>query len=160
MAAAPTPSPRSNRTDLRTAIPKQAVPGQPYGEAGAQLSAQEAVPMGRPDLPPLDPFDRPTERPDEPITAGAPFGPGAGPETLSFPMAPPPAGSPQALYERLQALWQAVPDARNANLAALIQAVGERTPGGRLPSALRQVSRATVRAATGVGTGDDIGQGA
>ena len=77
------------RTDLNMA--PTAVPGQTYGEAGAQMAAQRAVPMGAPAAPPppaqgtstsytapgqLGPLDRPTERPNEPVTAGAPFGPG------------------------------------------------------------------------------------
>lgn len=38
-----------NRSDLRNPAGKiaaQAAPGQPYGEAGRQLSAQQTVPMG------------------------------------------------------------------------------------------------------------------
>ena len=73
------------RTDLNMA--PSAVPGQTYGEAGAQMAAQRAVPMGAPAAPSAPkaptvapgqygPLDRPTERPNEPVTAGAPFGPG------------------------------------------------------------------------------------
>ena len=73
------------RTDLNMA--PSAVPGQTYGEAGAQMAAQRAVPMGAPAAPAAPkaptvvpgqygPLDRPTERPNEPVTAGAPFGPG------------------------------------------------------------------------------------
>ena len=73
------------RTDLNMA--PTAVPGQTYGEAGAQMAAQRAVPMGAPAAPAAPkaptvapgqygPLDRPTERPNEPVTAGAPFGPG------------------------------------------------------------------------------------
>ena len=70
------------RTDLNMA--PSAVPGQTYGEAGAQMAAQRAVPMGAPAAPKAPtvapgqygPLDRPTERPNEPVTAGAPFGPG------------------------------------------------------------------------------------
>ena len=71
------------RTDLNK-MPATAVPGQTYGEAGAQMAAQRAVPMGAPAAPKAPtvtpgqygPLDRPTERPNEPVTAGAPFGPG------------------------------------------------------------------------------------
>ena len=77
------------RTDLNMA--PTAVPGQTYGEAGAQIAAQRAVPMGASAAPATPsatpsaptstpgqygPLDRPTERPNEPLTAGAPFGPG------------------------------------------------------------------------------------
>jgi len=83
-----------NRSDLRNPAKKvavQAAPGQTYGEAGKQMAAQRAVPMAAPptDNTPtpepqqprvspgaMGPLNRPTERPNEPVTAGAPFGPG------------------------------------------------------------------------------------
>jgi hypothetical protein len=34
----------------------------------------------------MGPLDRPTERPNEPVTAGSPFGPGPGPEALAAPL--------------------------------------------------------------------------
>ena len=84
----------SNRSDLRNPAKKmaaKAAPGQTYGEAGKQVAAQRAVPMAAPptDVAPtatpqqprvapgsMGPLSRPTERPNEPLTAGAPFGPG------------------------------------------------------------------------------------
>lgn len=65
--------------------------GQTYGKAKQQMDAQRAVPMGR--SPSEAPVQRPrpnaagsltapTTRPNEPITAGAPFGAGPGPEVL------------------------------------------------------------------------------
>jgi hypothetical protein len=78
------------RTDLNMAA--TAVPGQTYGEAGKQIAAQKAVPMGAPVAPTatqpgiapgaFGPLDRPTERPMEPATAGNPMGLGAGMEAL------------------------------------------------------------------------------
>ena len=83
-----------NRSDLRNPTKKlaaKAAPGQTYGEAGKQIAAQKQVPMAAPAAPttsapqqPMErprpgqfgPLDRPTERPNEPVTAGAPFGPG------------------------------------------------------------------------------------
>ncbi len=83
-----------NRSDLRNPTKKlatKAAPGQTYGEAGKQIAAQQQVPMAaspqpavappqtaveRPRPGQFGPLDRPTERPDEPLTAGAPFGPG------------------------------------------------------------------------------------
>lgn len=82
-----------NRSDLRNPTKKlaaKATPGQTYGEAGKQIAAQQQVPMApqpqpavtqpqpveRPRPGQFGPLDRPTERPDEPVTAGAPFGPG------------------------------------------------------------------------------------
>ena len=106
-------SPRSNRTDLLSPPqPPTAVPGQGYGRATDQLEAQRIAPMsggGAPSAPspggppqgapgPQDllaqaqahngpgnsmQLDRPTERPNEPVTHGLPGGPGAGPEALT-----------------------------------------------------------------------------
>lgn len=75
-----------NRSDLRNPakLAAKAAPGQTYGEAGKQIAAQRAVPMGTPPTEqvgrsqpasapaPEQPmaFDRPTERPNEPITMG------------------------------------------------------------------------------------------
>jgi hypothetical protein len=76
----------AQRTDL---LAPKAAPGQTYGEAGRQIQAQRAVPMGNPTpaAPPqprvapgaAGPLTRPTERPEEPITQGAPFGAGRTP---------------------------------------------------------------------------------
>lgn len=76
-----------NRTDLGGQVPAQAAPGQPYGAAGEQMAAQRAVPMAAPMIQPgaQGAFDRPTERPDEPITAGLDIGPGPGSEVLGLP---------------------------------------------------------------------------
>ena len=71
----------------------EAATGQTYGEAGKQRAAQRAVPMGRaptdvaqaatprPVPGTLGSLTRPTERPAEPITAGANFG--AGPNSFA-----------------------------------------------------------------------------
>jgi len=102
---------KPNRTDL-TKPTDTTVPGQGYGEAAQQRSAQQAIPMGPPPTPtpspapvpspagavatalnpsalagaPMvganGPLTRPTERPNEPVTHGLPMGPGAGPEAL------------------------------------------------------------------------------
>ena len=75
----------------------QAATGQTYGEAGKQMAAQRAVPMGgaptdvaptatpRPVPGTLGSLTRPTERPMEPITAGAPFGAGPSPVGAGIP---------------------------------------------------------------------------
>lgn len=90
----------ANRTDLNTSLPKTAAPGQTYGSGVAQMRAQSAMPMGAqptpapaplsapPGQPPVQPgqfgpLDRPTDRPGEPLTAGAPVGPG--PNSMSLP---------------------------------------------------------------------------
>ena len=99
-----------NRTDL--AAPVTAPTGQPYGVRAQQIAAQGAIPMGQQPVaspgpgpgappPPIDmaamqagmaqhaaihgppqPLNRPTERPNEPVTHGLPVGPGGGPEAL------------------------------------------------------------------------------
>lgn len=97
-----------NRTDLNAAMPVQTATGQGYGEAGMQKAAQRAIPVApqqvsvaapqapaqaapttitgqMPQLPAYPgelKYDHPTDHPDEPITAGLPFGEGAGPEAL------------------------------------------------------------------------------
>lgn len=86
-----------NRSDLN-AQPVRTVPGQTYGEAGQQAAAQAQIPLpatqpitGQPVGPgapaPLEqavPLLAPSDRPDEPLTAGAPVGPGPGPEAVGL----------------------------------------------------------------------------
>lgn len=98
---------RPNRTDLQAAPspePISTVPGQGYGDAAAQQVAQRAIPLaGTPTAapapgggaaPPIGqppaaaqgpypgelPFTGPTQRPNEPVTAGLNRGPGPGTE--------------------------------------------------------------------------------
>src|SRR5581483_5643991 len=101
-----------NRSDLtrQPSVPARVATGQTYGKAQQQIQAMRTVPMrpppatpapppgGQPQpvggggappsggapMPPggFGPLARPTERPGEPVTTGAPVGPGAGPETL------------------------------------------------------------------------------
>lgn len=90
----------SNRTDLQ-AQPVRTATGQTYGAAGAQAAAQRAMPLaqvptasppgGAPTGQGMDPSAQgeahpaigslygDTMNPDEPVTAGLPSGPGAGP---------------------------------------------------------------------------------
>lgn len=70
--------------------------GQTYGKRKEQIDAQRAIPIGRSPVEapqvarpqPAAPgaFGAGTARPDEPITAGAPFGPGMGPVAAGIPM--------------------------------------------------------------------------
>lgn len=115
-----------NRTDLNNPTKKLAVtttPGQTYGEAGAQRRAQQAVPMGAPQAPqvapqqqqrqplPVTPLNAPSERPDEPVTAGNPLGAGPGTESLPQPMpmgtAP---GSRQDLINQVRYIYSKTPN--------------------------------------------------
>lgn len=101
-----------NRTDLTMnarPLPIATAKNQPYGEAGAQADAQRQIPLapapgpgaaGAPGAggPPgpmpgsLGAFDRPSDRPGEPLTHGADLGPGGGQEVLGI--KPPPQGGP------------------------------------------------------------------
>jgi hypothetical protein len=82
----------SNRTDLQQ--PVRTAPSQAYGEAKQSADAQRALPlpqtapvvsMGAPPPEPgsLGAFDRPSDRPGEPITSGLPMGAGPGPNAMS-----------------------------------------------------------------------------
>jgi hypothetical protein len=111
-------SPRANKsagTPLAgQRIPAREAPGQTYGERQQQQQDQRTIPMATPPnaaptpapgaalsapapapRPPtpgpgeLPWTDAPTNRPDEPVTQGLPFGPGAGPEVMKGPTAAP-----------------------------------------------------------------------
>lgn len=84
----------ANRTDLSGSYT-----GQQYGQATAQRQSMQAVPVAAPGGPSAPvpapastapppgsagPFNRPTDRPGEPVTAGLPIGPGAGPEAMGM----------------------------------------------------------------------------
>ena len=102
----------ANRTDLARQEPVTTAPGQEYGQRSQQHAAQRAVPLApppqsspltggapsapTPQAPPqmssgpapaggpgLVPFLHPTNRPNEPVTAGLATGPGPGPEVLT-----------------------------------------------------------------------------
>jgi len=110
-----------NRSDLRNAggkVAKQVATGQTYGEAKKQMDAQSAVPMAAAptDAPPqiqpgqLGAFNRPTERPNEPVTAGASFGPGPTPRTqFAVPTSDP-------VLTELRALYSAYPSTELADM--------------------------------------------
>jgi hypothetical protein len=118
----------ANRTDLNNAvnrIPRQAATGQTYGKATEQMEAQRAVPMGapptetgaaprRPVPGTLGSLTRRSERPGEPITAGAPFGAGLGPESMGVGSA---TGNPA--IDELRMIYQMFP---NDDLADLLDA--------------------------------------
>lgn len=79
-----------NRTDLRNPMSKAKFTGQGYGKATQQANAQAAVPTGPPPTDMIQPvapvpgqvtdLTGVSQRPDEPISAGMPFGAGPGPE--------------------------------------------------------------------------------
>ena len=99
--------------------------GQTYGKAKQQMDAQRAVPMGRspveaqaaqaqrPRPNAAGSLTAPTTRPNEPITAGAPFGPGPGPAQAGIlPVAP----SEGDVIATLQYLNQMYPNSDLENL--------------------------------------------
>jgi hypothetical protein len=95
----------TNRSDLNenrvAALP---ISTPTYGEGAAQRRSLQAVPTGIPKLPPLN---RPTDFPDEPLTAGMARGPGPGPESLAPLQAAGPTMSQQEL-ERMRGLIPAL----------------------------------------------------
>lgn len=111
-----------NRSDLRNPggkVAKQTVKGQTYGEAGKQMAAQSAVPMAappteaQPQVAPggLGAFTRPTERPTEPVTAGASFGAGPTPRTEFMPVR-----NNDPVLNELRAMYEAFPSDELADM--------------------------------------------
>jgi hypothetical protein len=96
-----------NRTDLNEKPRSQPIrvgPSQQYGQGAEQIAAQQAVPL--PQAPPIEviPLNAPTRRPNEPVTAGLPMGPGPGPESL-----PPAMGAGSGAAQALRGIYAAWP---------------------------------------------------
>jgi hypothetical protein len=104
-----------NRTDLnQNRQPIRVASGQEYGARQAQVAAQKAVPLPAPPVPASPPapapgsfgaFLRPTENPNEPLTAGMDIGPGPGRNAIAA--APNPASDVEA---QLLALYRQNPN--------------------------------------------------
>lgn len=129
-----------NRSDLAEhtkPLPAVAAKDQQYGKAGEQIAGQRIVPMAPPPgvaagapstagspsrvLPGSQgPFDRPSERPDEPLTTGVPVGAGAGPEVLGLPPGPSPTAT---LVGSLEAMARATGSRDIAQLAMRAQQI-------------------------------------
>lgn len=92
----------SKRTDLNVSKqPQRYMSGGSYGEGQELLGLQQSAPMagspttsGTPSVninrsssAPVTPLTAPTERPNEPLSAGVDFGPGPGSEVLNLPQA-------------------------------------------------------------------------
>ena len=117
----------SNRTDLQNPAAKMAATaakGQAYGEAGKQIAAQQAVPMGASPAPTapqqqgiapgsMGALTRTTDRPAEPITAGADFGAGVNMAQAGIPTIAP--GFNDSL-EELKVLYRQFPNTDLGNL--------------------------------------------
>lgn len=73
--------------------PAPHISGLPYGENGPANAFVQSAPLSReagvPSPPPVVPFNAPTARPEEPVTAGMPFGDGPGSDALGGLTAPP-----------------------------------------------------------------------
>jgi hypothetical protein len=121
-----------NRSDLRNpATKKVAFTGQTYGQATQQAASQQAMSPGsaptdvqaqqvaRP-IPGAQSLTRPTERPNEPITAGADFG--AGPNAMQAGIMPRIVPVDDVM-EQLRVLYRMFP---NDGLADMISKYGNR----------------------------------
>lgn len=98
------PGSMSRRTDGGPSQPMRYISGGEYGEGQEMMNLQGSAPMSQAPKTPRGAaveqrpmrqaprLDAPTERDDEPLTAGAPVGSGVGPEALSGGM-----GTPQDL---------------------------------------------------------------
>lgn len=95
------PGALSQRTDGGPPQAPAQLPNAQYGEQAAFQAAQGAAPMAGPP-PNFTPLNAPTQRPDEPVTAGAPVGLGPGPEAL--PVAQEEEGERQRIADFLPAL--------------------------------------------------------
>lgn len=95
------PGKLAKRTDRNVSKqPTRYIRGGAYGEGQEMQAQQEAAPMSagmqaapspqavfsRAMMEPLTPLGAPTNRPDEPITAGLDFGAGVGSEALDMPL--------------------------------------------------------------------------
>jgi len=107
--------------------------GQTYGEATAQKRRTQAVPTAaaptqqraqqtarRPMPAAPGSLTAPTTRPDEPITAGAPFGEGPGPEMMPMPIAPA-TGEVSDLAERVRSIASRFPNPALLGLLAELE---------------------------------------
>ena len=119
------PGPMSQRTDGGPGDPQPQrwVPTSDYGGATEMQEVQQGAPMaGQMQAVPLD---APTQRPDEPITAGAPFGPGPGPREAG----PDPANVPapeavDAVAATIRAAYAAYPSPQLAAMMDYLESQG------------------------------------
>ena len=68
--------------------PARYISGLLYGQGQETMNQQTAAPMAKvqePSLPAITPLTAPTQRPEEPLTAGMDFGPGPGSDSLNLP---------------------------------------------------------------------------
>lgn len=119
-----------NRTDLHQPI--KAAPGGEYGSVTALKQGQEVVPLPNANATPSPSpspiasapagvapgdinFTAPTARPNEPVTAGLPVGPGPGPEALNLP------SQAATTAGQLRTLYANIPAAQNNDFLRLVE---------------------------------------
>lgn len=73
----------SKRTDGQ---PIRDLPNPAYGEGKQFEQIQQGARMEQAEGPRITPLNAPTQRPNEPVTAGAPSGPGPGPAAIGLGM--------------------------------------------------------------------------
>lgn len=129
------PGALSRRTDTGPAQKLQTLGDAQYGEAATFRDLQKSAPLaqapqpgratvtsGSPtgSTPSTIPLNAPTVRPNEPITAGAPVGPGPGPEALGLS-----EGEPD--YTTAKTTLQSIADAGGSTeVQALLQSMNSR----------------------------------
>jgi hypothetical protein len=112
----------SQRTDM-AAQPKMDLPDAQYGEAAQFDALQGAAPMAaKPQPVKASPLRAPSARPDEPVTAGAPFGPGDS-------MNPPTSQNPSQLgqgrmTEMMRRVSASDPSGDSERLLAIVERLG------------------------------------
>lgn len=117
-----------NRTDMHQPI--KAASGGPYGEVTALKNAQKVIPLPNATPGPASPpttgggvpvapgdinFEGPTQRPNEPVTAGLPNSAGPGPEVLNLP------NDAATTAAHLRTMYANVPAARNNDFLRLVE---------------------------------------
>lgn len=120
-----------NRTDLRNPMSKAKFTGQGYGQATQQAQSQAAVPAGPSPTDMVQPagptpgqvtdLTGTSQRPNEPISMGMPFGAGPGPEVFGVNNQPAP-GSNADLAERVRAIASLYPNPALLQLLMDLQA--------------------------------------
>ena len=111
------PGALSSRTDRQ---PIRDIPDAAYGEQSEFRAIQGGAPMAQMDAPPPMPGSlfAPTARPQEPVTAGAEYGDGPGPEAIT------PMPARPSLTQTLQRVAQADPTGDAQFLAQIAARLG------------------------------------
>lgn len=116
------PGAMSTRTDL-AAQPVRDIPASYWGEGKELREIQAGAPMAA--VPPPRPIDlfAPTERPDEPVTAGADMGPGPGSEILPVQSQNSP-GAPGSLADKVRRMAAVDASGDSQRLLAIAERLG------------------------------------